>query len=137
MQKTEIHWSPNDRNQLAEIGAEIIIHTFDRPLSGESGKCVLGGTNKRTTSLNYPLHEKNYIKVCYIVFSNGKCSKTNHFSVVHGGHHKNIHMYLLLVNQMEELFSKSLLKKIWIEIDLLEEVFLVWKIDRIHWVKEE
>ncbi|CAF0964213.1 unnamed protein product [Adineta ricciae] len=64
MQKTEIHWSPNDRNQLAEIGAEIIIHTFDRPLSGESGKCVLGGTNKRTTSLNYPLHEKNYIKCC-------------------------------------------------------------------------
>ncbi|CAF3619487.1 unnamed protein product [Rotaria sp. Silwood1] len=64
MQKTEIHWSPNDRNQLAEIGAEIIIHTFDRPLSGESGKCVSGGTNKKTTSLNYPLHEKNNIKCC-------------------------------------------------------------------------
>ncbi|UJR38550.1 hypothetical protein I4U23_031216 [Adineta vaga] len=64
MQKTEIHWSPNDRNQLAEIGAEIIIHTFDRPLSGESGKCVLGGTNRKTTSLNYPLHEKNYFKCC-------------------------------------------------------------------------
>ncbi|CAF1350017.1 unnamed protein product [Adineta steineri] len=64
MQKAEIHWSPNDRNQLAEIGAEIIIHTFDRPLSGESGKCVLGGTNKKTTSLNYPLHEKNNIKCC-------------------------------------------------------------------------
>ncbi|CAF4686880.1 unnamed protein product, partial [Rotaria magnacalcarata] len=62
--KTEIHWSPNDRNQLAEIGAEIIIHTFDRPLSGESGKCVSGGTNKKTTSLNYPLHEKNNIKCC-------------------------------------------------------------------------
>lgn len=63
MQKTEIHWSPNDRNQLAEIGAEIIIHSFDRPLSGESGKCVSGGTNKKTTRLNYPLHEKNNIKV--------------------------------------------------------------------------
>ncbi|CAF4470986.1 unnamed protein product [Rotaria sp. Silwood2] len=64
MQKTEIHWSPNERNQLAEIGAEIIIHTFDRPLSGESGKCLSGGTNKKTTSLNYPLHEKNNIKCC-------------------------------------------------------------------------
>ena len=63
MQKTEIHWSPNDRNQLAEIGAEIIIHSFDRPLTGESGKCVSGGTNKKTTRLNYPLHEKNNIKV--------------------------------------------------------------------------
>ena len=82
MQKTEIHWSPNDRNQLAEIGAEIIIHTFDRPLSGESGKCVLGGTNKRTTSLNYPLHEKNYIKVCYIMFPNGKSSKKKPFILV-------------------------------------------------------
>jgi len=68
MQKTEIHWSPNDRNQLAEIGAEIIIHTFDRPLSGESGKCVSGGTNKKTTSLNYPLHEKNNIKVREVFF---------------------------------------------------------------------
>jgi hypothetical protein len=40
MQNTEIHWSPNHRNELAEIRAEIIIHTFDRPLSGESGKCL-------------------------------------------------------------------------------------------------
>lgn len=63
MQKTEIHWSPNDRNQLAEIGAEIIIHSFDRPLTGESGKCLSGGTNKKTTRLNYPLHEKNNIRV--------------------------------------------------------------------------
>jgi hypothetical protein len=63
MQKTEIYCSPNDRNQLAEIGAEIIIHSFDRPLSGESGKCFSGGTNKKTTRLNYPLHEKNNIKV--------------------------------------------------------------------------
>jgi hypothetical protein len=67
MQKTEIHWSPNDRNQLAEIGAEIIIHSFDRPLSGESGKCFSGGTNKKTTRLNYPLHEKNNIKVYSIL----------------------------------------------------------------------
>ena len=63
MQKTEIHWSPNDRNQLAEIGAEIIIHTFDRPLTGESGKCLSGGTNRKTTNLNYPLNEKSHIKV--------------------------------------------------------------------------
>jgi hypothetical protein len=63
MQNTEIHWSPNHRNELAEIRAEIIIHTFDRPLSGESGKCLSGGTNKKTTSLNYPSLEKNYIKV--------------------------------------------------------------------------
>lgn len=63
MQRTEIHWSPNDRNQLAEIGAEIIIHTFDRPLTGESGKCLSGGTNKKTTNLNYPLNEKSHIKV--------------------------------------------------------------------------
>lgn len=64
MQKTEIHWSPNERNQLAEIGAEIIIHSFDRPLTGESGKCFSAGTNKKTTRLNYPLHEKNHIKCC-------------------------------------------------------------------------
>jgi len=64
MQRTEIHWSPNDRNQLAEIGAEIIIHTFDRPLTGESGKCLSGGTNKKTTNLNYPLNEKSHIKCC-------------------------------------------------------------------------
>lgn len=63
MQRTEIHWSPNDRNQLAEIGAEIIIHTFDRPLTGESGKCLSGGTNRKTTNLNYPLNEKSHIKV--------------------------------------------------------------------------
>lgn len=70
MQKTEIHWSPNERNQLAEIGAEIIIHSFDRPLSGESGKCFSGGTNKKTTRLNYPLHEKNNIKVFISLFQN-------------------------------------------------------------------
>jgi hypothetical protein len=106
MQKTEIHWSPNDRNQLAEIGAEIIIHTFDRPLSGESGKCLSGGTNKKTTSLNYPLHEKNNIKVIsslsFLLLLNSIL-----YSVVHGGHHKNIHMYLLLDNPMEELFLRS------------------------------
>ncbi len=105
MQKTGIHCSPNIRNELAEIGAEIIIHTFDRPLSGESGKCISGGTNKKTTSLNYPLHEKNYIKVSLSkkIFVNIGC-----FSVVHGGHQQNIHMYLVLDNQLEELFLRSL-----------------------------
>ncbi|CAF1130009.1 unnamed protein product [Didymodactylos carnosus] len=53
-QRTEICWSPNISNDLAEIGAEIIIHVFDKPTK----KC----TSNRRLNFTYPVQEKNSIK---------------------------------------------------------------------------
>ena len=69
MQKSDIHCSPNNRNELAEIGAEIIIHTFDRPTNKDSGEVLYGGTDKKRTNLNYPLNEKNPLKVDFVFSS--------------------------------------------------------------------